>query len=110
VSLLGLSLLLLHWSLPLSAALVGIALFGLGYSLLLFVLPLLRWFGWRRANAAIHQRNRWRQQWADWAQLHRDELLSKRREAACWRKTLPQISEGMVYTTEHDFLTQPIDH
>ena len=109
VSLLGLSLLLLHWSLPLSAALVGIALFGLGYSLLLFALPLLRWFGWRRANAAIHQRNLWRQQWADWAQLHRDELVSKRREAACWRKTLPQISEGMVYTTEHDFLTQPID-
>ena len=110
VSLLGLSLLLLHWSLSLSAALVGIALFGLGYSLLLFALPLLRWFGWRRANAAIHQRNRWRQQWADWAQLHRDELVPKRREAACWRKTLPQISEGMVYTTEHDFLTQPIDH
>ncbi len=110
VSLMGLSLLLLQWSLPLSAALVGIALFGLGYSLLLFALPLLRWFGWRRANAAIHQRNRWRQQWADWAQLHRDELVSKRREAACWRKTLPQINDGMVYTTEHDFLTQPIDH
>ncbi len=110
VSLMGLSLLLLQWSLPLSAALVGIALFGLGYSLLLFALPLLRWFGWRRANAAIHQRNRWRQQWADWAQLHRDELMSKRREAAFWRKRLPQISDGMVYTTEDDFLTQPIDH
>lgn len=110
VSLLGLSVLLLHWSLPLSSALVGIALFGLGYSLLLFALPLLRWFCWRRANVAIHQRNRWRQQWADWAQFHRDELVSKRREAACWRKTLPQISDGMVYTTEHDFLTQPIDH
>jgi hypothetical protein len=110
VSLLGLSLLLLQWSLPLSTALVGLALFGLGYSLLLFALPLLRWFGWHRANAAIHQRNRRRQQWANWAQLHPDELMSKRREAAFWRKSLPQISDGMVYTTEQDFLTQPIDH
>ena len=58
-------------------ALVGIAFFGLGYSLLLLALPLLRWFGWRRSNAAIHQRNRWRQQWTDWAQLHRDELVEK---------------------------------
>ena len=110
VSLLGLSLLLLHWSLPLSAALVGIAFFGLGYSLLLLALPLLRWFGWRRSNAAIHQRNRWRQQWMDWAQLHRDELVPKRLEAAHLRKKLPRISDGMVYTTEHDLLTQPIDH
>ena len=110
VSLFGFSLLLLHWSLPLSAALVGIASFGLGYSLLLLALPLLRWFGWRRANAAIQQRNRWRQQWADWAQLHRDELVPKRVEAARWRNNLPRISDGMVYTTEHDFLTQPIDH
>ncbi|WP_136988037.1 hypothetical protein [Synechococcus sp. UW179B] len=110
VSLLGLSLLLLHWSLPLSAALVGIACFGLGYSLLLLALPLLRWFGWRRSNAAIHQRNRWRQQWADWAQLHRDALVSKRLEAARLRKNLPRISDGMVYTTENDLLTQPIDH
>ena len=110
LSLFGLSLLLLNWSLPLSAILVGIAFFGLGYSLLLLALPLLRWFGWRRANAAIHQRNRWRQQWADWAQLHRDDLGSKRLEAARWRKSLPRISDGMVYTTEHDLLTQPIDH
>ena len=110
LSLFGLSLLLLNWSLPLSAILVGIAFFGLGYSLLLLALPLLRWFGWRRANAAIHQRNRWRQQWADWAQLHRDDLVSKRLEAARWRKSLPRISDGMVYTTEHDLLTQPIDH
>jgi hypothetical protein len=110
LSLFGLSLLLLNWSLPLSAVLVGIAFFGLGYSLLLLALPLLRWFGWRRANAAIHQRNRWRQQWADWAQLHRDDLVSKRLEAARWRKSLPRISDGMVYTTEHDLLTQPIDH
>ena len=110
LSLFGLSLLLLNWSLPLSAVLVGIAFFGLGYSLLLIALPLLRWFGWRRANAAIHQRNRWRQQWADWAQLHRDDLASKRLEAARWRKSLPRISDGMVYTTEHDLLTQPIDH
>jgi hypothetical protein len=110
LSLFGLSLLLLYWSLPLSAALVGIAFFGLGYSLLLLALPLLRWFGWRRANAAIHQRNRWRQQWADWAQHHRDDLESKRLEAARWRKSLPRISDGMVYTTEQDLLTQPIDH
>ena len=110
LSLFGLSLLLLNWSLPLSAVLVGIAFFGLGYSFLLLALPLLRWFGWRRANAAIHQRNRWRQQWADWAQLHRDVLVSKRLEAARWRKGLPRISDGMVYTTEHDLLTQPIDH
>jgi hypothetical protein len=110
LSLFGLSLLLLNWSLPLSAVLVGIAFFGLGYSLLLIALPLLRWFGWRRANAAIHQRNRWRQQWADWAQLHRDDLVSKRLEAARWRKSLARISAGMVYTTEQDLLTQPIDH
>jgi hypothetical protein len=110
LSLFGLSLLLLNWSLPLSAVLVGIAFFGLGYSLLLLALPLLRWFGWRRANAAIHQRNRWRQQWADWAQLHRDDLVSKRLEAARWRKSLARISDGMVYTTEQDLLTQPIDH
>ena len=110
LSLFGFSLLLLNWSLPLSAIVVGIAFFGLGYSLLLLALPLLRWFGWRRANAAIHQRNRWRQQWADWAQLHRDDLGSKRLEAARWRKSLPRISDGMVYTTEHDLLTQPIDH
>ena len=110
LSLFGLSLLLLNWSLPLSAVLVGIAFFGLGYSLLLIALPLLRWFGWRRANAAIHQRNRWRQQWADWAQLHRDDLVSKRLEAARWRKSLARISDGMVYTTEQDLLTQPIDH
>ena len=110
LSLFGLSLLLLNWSLPLSAVLVGIAFFGLGYSLLLLALPLLRWFGWRRANAAIHQRNRWRQQWADWAQLHRDDLVSKRLEASRWRKSLARISDGMVYTTEQDLLTQPIDH
>jgi hypothetical protein len=110
LSLFGLSLLLLNWSLPLSGVLVGIAFFGLGYSLLLLALPLLRWFGWRRANAAIHQRNRWRQQWADWAQLHRDDLVSKRLEAARWRKSLARISDGMVYTTEQDLLTQPIDH
>ena len=110
LSLFGLSLLLLNWSLPLSAVLVGIAFFGLGYSLLLIAMPLLRWFGWRRANAAIHQRNRWRQQWADWAQLHRDDLVSKRLEAARWRKSLARISDGMVYTTEQDLLTQPIDH
>ena len=110
LSLFGLSLLLLNWSLPLSAVLVGIAFFGLDYSLLLIALPLLRWFGWRRANAAIHQRNRWRQQWADWAQLHRDDLVSKRLEAARWRKSLARISDGMVYTTEQDLLTQPIDH
>ena len=90
LSLFGLSLLLLNWSLPLSAVLVGIAFFGLGYSLLLLALPLLRWFGWRRANAAIHQRNRWRQQWADWAQLHRDDLVSKRLEAVSYTHlTLP---------------------
>jgi hypothetical protein len=110
LSLFGLSLLLLYWSLPLSVVLVGIAFFGLGYSLLLLALPLLRWFGWRRANAAIHQRNRWRQQWADWAQHHRDVLESKRLEASRWRKSLPRISDGMVYTTEHDLLSQPIDH
>lgn len=110
VSLCGFSLLLLHWSLPLSAALVGIALFGLGYSLLLLTLPLLRWFGWRRANAAIQQRNHWRQQWADSAQLHGDELVFKREEAARWRKSLPRVSDGMVYTTEQDLLTQPIDY
>ena len=110
VSLCGFSLLLFHWSLPLSAALVGIALFGLGYSLLLLALPLLRWFGWRRANAAIQQRNHWRQQWADSAQLHGDELMFKREEAARWRKSLPRVSDGVVYTTEHDWLTQPIDH
>ena len=110
VSLCGFSLLLFHWSLPLSAALVGIALFGLGYSLLLLALPLLRWFGWRRANAAIQQRNHWRQQWADSAQLHGDELVFKREEAARWRKSLPRVSDGMVYTTEQDLLTQPIDH
>jgi hypothetical protein len=31
-------------------------------------------------------------------------------EAARWRKSLARISDGMVYTTEQDLLTQPIDH
>ena len=46
------------------------------------------------------------------AQLRRLLLARswKLRLDACLRKDLPRISDGMVYTTEHDLLTQPIDH
>ena len=108
VSLLGLSLLLLNWSLPLSAALVTIAWSGIIYSLLLIVLPLLRWLIWRRSNAVIQKRNFRRKQWADWAHLHVDQLIPKRQKALKLLETMVNTQSDMIYTTENDLIEQPI--
>ncbi len=108
VILLGMSLLLLNWSLPVSASLVGIATFGIIYSLLLIVLPLVRWLVWRRSNTVIQERNLMRQQWANWIHLHNDDLTSKRQKATDFIRTMEHEKSSLIYTTEKDWISQPI--
>ena len=108
VSLLGLSLVLWNWSLPVSASLVAIASFGVIYSLLLIALPIVRWLIWRRANAAIQKRNSNLRKWTKWIQLKCDRTAIKRREAIKIAKEIDSPGKQIIYTTEKDFISQPI--
>ena len=91
-----------------SASLVAIASFGVIYSLLLIALPIVRWLIWRRANAAIQKRNSNLRKWTKWTQLKCDRTAIKRREAIKIAKEIDSPGKQIIYTTEEDFISQPI--
>ena len=91
-----------------SASLVAIASFGVVYSLLLIALPIVRWLIWRRANAAIQKRNSNLRKWTKWIQLQCDRIAIKRREVIKMAREIDSPGKQVIYTTEKDFISQPI--